>query len=235
MCARSPARPSETSIAALARPRRRSPSSTRGSGSCRRRAARADRDAPARAPRRPARPTPRCRRPAARPARYSAEARRHLAQRRDVDGDSGAARGVAADQLDAEAGGEREEPGGERLQPASSAAGKRERERAQRGAAPIAARSERLTASALWPSLRGVGAGQEMPPFDQHVGGDRELHARRRAAAARSRRRRPAARASRGRSKKRLMSSNSFKRDRCRERAHFLRAAAPRRASPARR
>ena len=34
-----------------------------------------------------------------------------------------------------------------------------------------------MTASALWPSARGIGAGQEMPPFDEHVGGDRELEA----------------------------------------------------------
>ena len=47
---------------------------------------------------------------------------------------------------------------------ASSTAGSASASVAQRGAAPIAARSERFTASALWPSARGSAPGRKCRP-----------------------------------------------------------------------
>ena len=63
---------------------------------------------------------------------------------------------------------------------------------AQYGIAPIAAMSERFTASALWPRCSRVHVREEVRARDQRVGGDREVHAVGHVAAARSRRPRPA-------------------------------------------
>jgi hypothetical protein len=60
----------------------------------------------------------------------------------------------------------------------SAPAGQRQREadraRAHRG------QVRQVHGQALWPSMRRIGAGEEMAAFDQHVGRDRHLHAGRR-------------------------------------------------------
>src|SRR5258706_1103589 len=103
-------------------------------------------------------------------------ARRDLAERRDVDR-QGTARGVAADELDAVTVREGEQAVGEALQPGLVRRGQRERERdpARRGAGRGEVgeiHGERLVAERA-----RLGARREVPAFDEHVGGDRELRA----------------------------------------------------------
>ena len=59
----------------------------------------------------------------------------------------------------------------------SSTSGSAPASSAQRGVAPIAAMSDRLTASVLCPSVAGSTSGEEMPAFDQHVDGEHEVAA----------------------------------------------------------
>ncbi len=104
-------------------------------------------------------------------------ARRHLAHRGDGDRALRRARRVAADQVDAETLGEREEPRGERLQP--GLIGLRQADREQR---PLRRRAHRrevgqVDGERLVTERARLGIGREVPPFDQHVGGDRELEA----------------------------------------------------------
>ncbi len=177
------------SSAACATPRSASPSATRGSGrssarfSCaasrrHRRGPFAAQQAEARA-----RVAERAGHPdvVARFRRVAAQrgVRRHVAEHGDADVER-AARRVAADQLAAEAFGEREQAVAERGEPAFVGArqGERERERVRRGAHRGEVRQidgERLVAERV-----RIDVGEEVAAFDQHVRRYRELLAGRR-------------------------------------------------------
>ena len=171
MWPRSPTRPSETSIAAVAMPRNARPRATRGEG---RRSARSQSqdphhrastgpaDAPAQAPHHRACPKPRSNR---RPSRRcgAAPAARHFAEHRDAQIER-AARRVAADEIDAVLIRERKKAARKAPQPVFIGAGSAPASSAQRGVAPIAAMSERLTASVLWPSASGSTSAKKWRP-----------------------------------------------------------------------
>ena len=74
------------------------------------------------------------------------------------------ARRIAADQVYAVLVGQRKEPARKSFQPLQVHLRQRERNIAQRGMAPIAARSDRLTASALCPSACGSTSGKKCTP-----------------------------------------------------------------------
>ena len=175
MCPRSPARPSDTSIAACARRRRRSPSSTRGSGACRRRAASGISgwsEAEGRAAELAGNPDivagPRA-------GALERHAGRHLANDSDADRAGVAAGGIPADEVEAVALGEREKAGGKRRQPLGVGRGQRERERR-----PPRRRAHRrevgeIHRERLVAERARLGIGQEVAPFDQHVAGHGEV------------------------------------------------------------
>ncbi len=106
---------------------------------------------------------------------------RHFAERDDADRAQRRARGVAADQLDAEAIGEREEARGKLFQPfrlgrRNAEGEKRPARRRAHGGKVGKVHGERLV-----PERARRGVRQEMLSFDEHVGGDGELEARVRA------------------------------------------------------
>jgi hypothetical protein len=88
---------------------------------------------------------------------------RHLAHHRDADVQR-AAGGVAADQFAVVRVGQREQAAREWRQPPCIGIGQRQRQREGQRPAPQAARSLRLTASALWPSVSGIGVGKKWRP-----------------------------------------------------------------------
>ena len=113
----------------------------------------------------------------ARAAAIERDARRHFADRHDADGAQRRARGVAADQLDAEALGEREEAGGKFGQPVLLH--RRQADREQRPARRRAHRSEvrKVHRERLVPEGARCGVGGEMAALHQHVGRQGELEA----------------------------------------------------------
>ncbi len=173
MWPRSCAKPSETSIAALAMPRSRSPSSTRGSGWCRRRAAAAlpgvvqgiggaaqlagDPDVVARP----------------RAAARVRQAGGHFAEDRHAERER-PARGVAADQVHVEAPGQGVEALGELGEP--GLVGRRQRDRQRRPARRGARRRHvgKIHRQRLVPEQARVGAALEVAALQQHVGRHRQ-------------------------------------------------------------
>ena len=176
---RSPSRPSETSIAAVATRAARGPARAAA-----RRAGTGARGRPSH--RTSARPACSSVEPGRRHARRTrhedqvAGLRARATQRRGRAARSPAPRrdderpghGVAADERDAVALGQRVQSLCEsRRATARRRCGSDSDSNAQAGSAPIAARSLRLTASAWWPSAAAGVPAQEMPAFDQRVGG----------------------------------------------------------------
>jgi hypothetical protein len=155
------------SIAARASPRRRSPSSTRGSGQCSRFAAWAicelagNPDVVA---------GPRARALERHPGR-------HLADGGDRNRALLAARGVAADQLDAEALGKRVEACGKRLQPRGLGSRQSDRQRRPARRGTHRGKIGEVDGERLVAERARLDAGKKMPAFDQHVGGHGEIQA----------------------------------------------------------
>src|SRR5258706_1367309 len=163
MCPRSCAKPSETSIAALAIPRKCRPRATRGSGVCRRLAAAAlpgRANAYAAPPKQPDTQIPSAgRAPSRRRAFFFGTSPRIVTQMlsgpRVVSPPTSSTPKRRARVKNPFA-----KPASHR----SSAVGSASASVAQRGVAPIAAMSERFTASALWPSLRASAPARKCRP-----------------------------------------------------------------------
>jgi hypothetical protein len=172
MCARSPSRPSDTSIALVATPRSAMPSATRGCGcsiamrTCSNASPVSDGVAAKAFEREPRVAERAAHVQVVAHARARAQqglAGRHLAEHGDADVER-ALRGVAADQLAAVRRPARSRPRAKPARKASSTRGKASASVNASGRAPQAARSLRFTASALWPSRCGKTVDRKCRP-----------------------------------------------------------------------